>query len=615
MALIVASAVAVDPWGWAPYGPLRWTVISTGTLVVAAIALRLRAIEVHKPSALGWLAFLFWAGLASVVALDPLYTWIGTPDRHLGFVTVALFALMFLAGQQLSPPAAVTGLLRAAAVALGAIGLYTLLELFDLAPVDLATASGRPGGPYGSAAYLGAACALLIPITLGAGVAERDSARWRYFAYGAAGLGVVAALASQTRAGWVGLTVAAVATLAVQGRWLQRNWPALATALALLVIVAVISPVGSRVVSAFDFGEGTARGRLDEWQVGAAVAVKHPITGVGLEGYRVAFAEGVDAEYERRYTRQTMPDRAHNGPLDVAVTTGLPGMALYLTAAGFLLLRAARALLSGKPALIGLGAGVIAYLAQQWFLFPIAEVDPLFWLFAGVLVAATSIGRPTRLAAPRWVWAAVLTLASAVLLAGSLDVVADHHVSEAVELLTAGETADALRSADLAAAIRPDSIRYHVIAASVAAGPRSFDGYTWAVERLDAALDLSPGDPILRAERATFSLRLAQAARDVTALEASIAEWEALVADDPVHARYRLELGNGYAIAGNDAAAEEQWVRAADLAPNSTTPLTNLATLYINNGRHEAAADMLSRARVIDPTSPVIEQLSEQIAP
>ena len=613
--LIVGSAVAVDPWGWAPYGPLRWTLISTITLIVAAMALRPDSIEVHKPSALGWLAFLLWGIVASVAALDPLYTWFGTPDRHLGFLTAVLLALMFFAGQQLTTPPAITGLLRAAVVALVAIGGYTLLELFDLAPVDLATASGRPGGPYGTAAYLGAACALLIPITIGAALAEVDSARWRYLAYTSAGLGVVAALASQTRAGWVGLIAAALATLVVHGRWLRRNWPAAASALALFAIVAVISPVGSRVTSAFDFDDGTARGRLDEWQVGAAVAVRHPITGVGLEGYRIAFAEGVDADYERRYTRLTMPDRAHNGPLDVAVTTGLPGMALYLAAAGFLLLRAGRAIPSGRPALAGIGAGVIGYLAQQWFLFPIAEVDPVFWLFAGVLVAGTSTRTPARLSAPRWAWGAVAALAGVALLAGSLNVVADHHVSNGLERLAMGDPAGALASADLAAAIRPDSIRYYVIAAAVAASPRSADGYRWAVDRLDSALELSPGDPILRAEHATFILRLAQAARDVTTLEIAIAEWEALVADDPVHARYRLELGNAHAISGDDAAAEEQWVAAANLAPRSTTPLTNLATLYIDNGRFAAAAAVLDRARAIDPTAPEIARLEGVIAP
>jgi O-antigen ligase/Flp pilus assembly protein TadD len=607
--------VAVDPWGWAPYGPLRWALVSTVCLGIAALTLRLESIDVHKASAFGWLAFLLWGVFAGFGAVDPLYTWIGTPDRHLGLITIVFFAVTFLAGQQLTAPAAVTVLLKTSIIALAAIGAYTVLEVLDFAPVDLVTASDRPGGPYGTAAYLGAACALLIPITIGAAADRLNSARWRYPGYVAAGLGVFAALASQTRAGWVGLIGAAVAALATQRQWLRRNWPALAAATAALVIIAVISPVGSRVTSAFDFREGTARGRLDEWQIGAAVAVNNPVAGVGLEGYRIAFSEGVDADYERRYTRRTMPDRVHNGPLDVAVTTGLPGMALYLTAVTLLVRRAFGGLRAGQPWLRGVAAGVIAYVAQQWFLFPLAEVDPVFWLFAGLLIAVVPAGSYAHITLPRWLWGIPAILAALAFVAGTLDVAADHHVADSLEALAKGDSADALAAANLAAEIRPDSIRYHFIAAAVVAERVTPLAYQAAVDRLDTALDLSPDDPILLADHASFNLRLAQVSRDVALLQEAISEWEALVATDPVHARYRLELGNAYAIAGNDVDAEEQWLVAADLAPRSTTPLTNLARLYVDGDRLLEAIEMLNMARAIDPTAAAIDRLSELITP
>ncbi len=148
-----------------------------------------------------------------------------------------------------------------------------------------------------------------------------------------------------------------------------------------------------------------------------------------------------------------------------------------------------------------------------------------------------------------------------------------------------------------------------------AAEDASAAGYTRALRRVEAALDLSPGDPILRAEHAAFMLRLAQAARDAAVLESAIAEWEALVTDDPVHTRYRLELGSGYAIAGDDAAAEEQWLTAADLAPTSTRPLTNLAALYLDAGRRAEAATALGRARALNPADPEVIRLTALMAP
>ncbi len=88
-----------------------------------------------------------------MAAVDPLYSWIGTPDRHLGLLAWGLFAALFAAGQGLEP-AAVRLVLRTATVSLVVIGAYALLELAGAAPADLATASSRPGGPFGSPAYI-----------------------------------------------------------------------------------------------------------------------------------------------------------------------------------------------------------------------------------------------------------------------------------------------------------------------------------------------------------------------------------------------------------------------------------------------------------------------------
>lgn len=84
----------------------------------------------------------------------------------------------------------------------------------------------------------------------------------------------------------------------------------------MLGVVALATPVGGRLVA---LANPTAPGgatRVDEWRVAGRVLVAHPVTGVGPEGYRIAFAEGVDEAYERRHGRDPLPDRAHAGPLD-----------------------------------------------------------------------------------------------------------------------------------------------------------------------------------------------------------------------------------------------------------------------------------------------------------
>ena len=129
--------------------------------------------------------------------------------------------------------------------------------------------------------------------------------------------------------------------------------------------------------------------------------------------------------------------------------------------------------------MIGSGAAVIGYLVQQQFLFPIAEIDVVFWLLAGIVVATTGPLRPvTR---PPAVVAILLgSLSVIALLGGALDVAADHRVLDSQRNpLTAPATTDR------AAALRPDSIRYWLAAADA----RARDGELPAAnDRIDRAL-------------------------------------------------------------------------------------------------------------------------------
>jgi hypothetical protein len=418
---------------------------------------------------------------------------------------------------------------------------------------------------------------------------------------------VVAALAAQTRAGWVGLVAAAAVAAPAALPWLKQRWRLAAAAGIALIVVAIVSPIGSRAIAAFDFSDGTARGRIDEWQVGAAVVVNHPITGVGLEGYRIAFAEGVDADYEMRYTRVTQPDRAHNAALDVGVTTGLPGMALYMAMAVFLMRRSIGAVRTKQPWIVGIAAGVTGYLAQQFFLFPITEVDPIFWLFAGALIADSTPRSQWQFARGRMFAPAMALLAAGAAVAGVLDVAADREARNAAQ--STFFPSASLRQADAAVDLRPDSIRYLVIAATLAENP--FD----AIDRVDAALDISPQDPLLLELRAAEYLELARLAQDEERLRFAIILWERLVERDPVHARYRFELGGAYAILGDDSAAIENLRRAADLSPRSLAPLERLAQVYVGVGleREARGAIVELKERGLDQESlDVLLELLEQ---
>src|SRR5436190_4063643 len=155
-ALVIGCVIAMDPSGWSPFGPAKWTVISTVGFAAGGLCLWRREQAVERRT--WWL----WASLIALLLLSALTNddvptaLLGHPDRHLGVLTWLLFWLLFSAGQLLD----VAGqriVLSASAVAAGAMGLYAAVELAGWHPVDLATTSRRLTGTFGSASFLGAA--------------------------------------------------------------------------------------------------------------------------------------------------------------------------------------------------------------------------------------------------------------------------------------------------------------------------------------------------------------------------------------------------------------------------------------------------------------------------
>jgi tetratricopeptide (TPR) repeat protein len=327
----------------------------------------------------------------------------------------------------------------------------------------------------------------------------------------------------------------------------------------------------------------------------------HALLGVGPEGYRLAFPSVVDADYERSYTRQTTPDRAHNGALDTAAMFGLPGLFAYLTAAGFLVRRSWKAVKSQRPLLMGFGAAVIGYLVQQQFLFPIAEIDVIFWLVAGIVVAST--GPMGRVAKPPVLVGILLgSVAVVSVIVGTLDVLADHRVLDSQR-----NPAAAASATDRATTLRPDSIRYWLAAADARAG----DGELQAASgRIDRALSISPLDPILLATKGRILLAIADSTGSEDDVERVVVFYEDLLAVDPNNGQNQLRAGTAFAMAGALGDAEEAFLVAAELAPTSAVPPSNLARLYLTLGNLDQAAAAYQGALTIDPAAPGLAEIA-----
>jgi O-antigen ligase len=518
-ALVLGAVIAVDPAGLVPTGPLRWTVV-TVTTGCALVALVRRPVAIPKSITALWAALIGVLAIATFDAVDPLSAWIGTPDRRLGLLAWITFPALFLCGNACSSRAATRRIAHAATLGALVVGAWSVAELVGRPPLGLEFADARAGGPFGQPAYLGAACLLLGPLAAATAVDRGETRRWRQVgALGLAGA-LLALAASQTRAAWIGAIVAIVA-VAIQQRGLLRRHRTKVVAVAIGVAALAITIGVSR---------GANASRLDEWRIATRTIADHPLVGVGPEGYRVIFPQEVSAAYVREYGSAVYPDRAHNGVLDVTIVGGVAAGALYIGLLLCALVHAGRALRRRDPLDVALGAAVIAYVAQQQFLFPLAELDPILWVLVGMLVARTAAPiRVTTLRA-RWLGVPLAIATLAALWYGGREVLADRALKRAA---TTADVRRALHDADHATELRSDSIRSWYVAARVAQRGDALTDVDAALDRVERGLDRSSRDPALR--DLYGQLLVERAARSQLAADIALArrELDRLVAGAP----------------------------------------------------------------------------------
>lgn len=601
-ALIVVVPAAVDPDGWSPFVALRWFAVSTlGFAAAGALLLHGRR-GLDRSMQRAWAVLALALVLASLTAgVDDLPTAIvGEPARHLGLVTWVLCWMLFAAGQQLSTSTARRCLARSACVATALVGAWCAWELAVGRPVEVATTTERLLGPFGSAAYLGAACCLLVPVSIGLAADVGERRVWRAGAAVASLGGMLAVVGSGSRGAWLALALTGVvagwARRPTDPR-VRRRAVLAAAALVALPLAALAPRLDDLVVRAHGAGS-----RLDEWQVATRVLLDHPL-GVGPEGYRIAIADGIDADYERAYDRDdTLPDRAHSGPLDVALAGGLLGGTAWLVLMGLLARRAWPALVgrdaaqAGGTIGAGLAAGVVAYGIAQLTLFPIGELDPVWWLVAGAVAAGGADERidavelnepvdPGHRASPwpavparRMVAVAACVAASLALVAGVLDVAADRLAGRAID--EAGDdAAQAERDIDRAVELRPDDTHRRLLAALLHAQAGTTSGLARALDQARAAADWAPGDPEVRTMEGTLLLDVAATTGDERDTAAALAHWTAMVASDPNRASWQIALGRAAALAGDATTARIAWEAANALDPDDHEAATLLDAL------------------------------------
>jgi len=128
--------------------------------------------------------------------------------------------------------------------------------------------------------------------------------------------------------------------------------------------------------------------RLHLWGDGLRMIAARPLTGWGEDATGLSFGHFLSQDYASLVTF----DRIHSGPLDIAATEGVLGLA----ALGWVLLVLSRGAWRQRfdRDVGALSAALVGYTVWVLFNFDWAPATGMFWLLAGTLWSATGVGEP-----------------------------------------------------------------------------------------------------------------------------------------------------------------------------------------------------------------------------
>ena len=357
----------------------------------------------------------------------------------------------------------------------------------------------RPDGNLGNANLLAALVAMAMPVAVAHGLRRRDALAVPWWAAVVVmGEGLVV---STSRSGALG---ALAGCLAVVVFMLRGRRAAVAGAIAAaFVAVAVIGIVASPLNA---LNDDPASLRANLWRDGLSMVAARPLTGWGEDTTGLALGRFLSRDYASLVTF----DRVHSGPLDIAATQGILGLAALGWVLAVVFREAWRHRHEGEVG--ALAAGLAGYSVWVVFNFDWAPATGVFWLLAGTAWSAVQAARQappeqTTAAARRW-WRApaAVALVAVAAVTGVLPVLADAWYQ-------AGR-------ADLSVKADPLQAQYHWSLGQALVGRGDAAG---GVAELQRAADLGETEPSMYVELGDREMELGRRSAAVAAYRRALA--------------------------------------------------------------------------------------------
>src|SRR5260221_318957 len=185
----------------------------------------------------------------------------------------------------------------------------------------------------------------------------------------------------------------AIVLLALVVSWRRAWWRRGILALGLLLAVAILaSPTAARLLPATLLKDPSIAVRAQIWDTAERAVAARPLLGLGPDNFVVFYPAN---RSEASAKTGLLENSTHSNWLYVATSAGLVGLAALFALIALVIEQGIRAAQRGQVGAVAL-VPLFAYLGQSFVGINEIVLDSVFWLSAGVLVAAsaTAVQRP-----------------------------------------------------------------------------------------------------------------------------------------------------------------------------------------------------------------------------
>jgi O-antigen ligase/tetratricopeptide (TPR) repeat protein len=363
-------------------------------------------------------AYFAVVALSTIFSVAPMVSLFGSNSNFMGVITRLGFVICFL-GLIIGIGTNEERLLKTLwgiAISGGLVSAYAILQFFGLdlfAPVSIYTFQTSLGevirvcSSIGHSNYLGNFLLYVAPVS--AGLALATNKKERLLAIIITALSLLAIVFSVARGAWIGIIVGTICFIILELKyapskqiWNSKNLLRYAaifllissTMAGIIAFTPASRTIKERVQALLTQGVQSS-GRVLLWRDSLKMLPRFALTGCGAEGFRKAFL----AYKSKEVAKLSQPDNnesSHNSYLDVALSHGILGLALYIAiiiSTLTLLLRARRrvTLQNRRFILSGLTASFVAVLTHNFFIFDQLSTGLYFFAFVALAAVVTNV--------------------------------------------------------------------------------------------------------------------------------------------------------------------------------------------------------------------------------